>query len=105
MSHATEPDHYGEAGATHEAVEIDPEHDIDARSATLWFVGGAVALFLSLWLMVPIFMRVLEAERVRKVDSAPTTELNDVRDAEREFLRGQNPTKKNIDQVLQSLRK
>lgn len=99
--------HHGEhaPGATHEALPLDPEHDIDARSATLWFVGGTIVLFLSLWLMVPIFMRVLDAERMNKIDKAPTTELNDVTDAEKEFLGGDNPTKKNIQTVVDSLRK
>jgi beta-lactamase regulating signal transducer with metallopeptidase domain len=99
--------HHGEfeTGKKHEAIALDPEHDIDARSATLWVVGGAIATFFCLWLMVPIFVRVLDHERVRKIDLAPTTELHDVRDAEREFLAGGNPQKKNIDAVIESLRK
>lgn len=104
MSHGhQEPDHYGEAGARHAPVVHDPEHDIDARSATIWVVAGAIVTFLSLWLMVPIFQRVQEVERRRKVDEAPTTERNDVTAAERGFLGGQNPTKRSIDQVLQDL--
>ena len=94
-----------ETGKKHEAVPLDPEHDIDARSATIWVVGGTLATFACLWIMVPIFVRVLDAERVKKIDLAPTTELNDVRDAEQEFLRGGNPAKKNIQSVVDSLRK
>jgi hypothetical protein len=94
-----------ETGKKHEAVPLDPEHDIDARSATLWVVGGTLATFFCLWIMVPIFVRVLDAERVNKIDLAPTTELNDVRDAEHEFLGGGNPTKKNLQSVVDSLRK
>jgi hypothetical protein len=71
----------------------------------MWVVGGAAVLFLSLWVMVPIFMRVLEVERKQKIDLAPTVELHDVRDAETEFLDGANPTKKNIQSVVDSLRK
>jgi cytoskeletal protein RodZ len=93
MGHGTKP-------STHEPLPLDPEHDIDAKSATWWVVGGSIVLFLSLWVMVPIFMRVQEAERERKVDSAPNTERNDVHDAEMEFLQGANPTKKSIDAVL-----
>lgn len=92
-------------GATHEARPLDPENDIDARSATIWVVAGAIVLFLSLWLMVPIFMRVLDAERTRKIDRAETTELHDVVDAEKEFLGGANPTKKDIQKVVEQLRK
>jgi hypothetical protein len=99
--------HHGDhaPGATHEAVPLDPEHDIDARSATLWFIGGTVVLFLSLWVMVPIFMRVLDAERLNKIDKAPTQELHDVVDAERDFLAGQNPTKKTLEAELAARRK
>lgn len=92
-------------GATHEALPLDPEHDIDARSATMWVIGGAVVLFISLWLMVPIFIRVLQHEQIKKVNEAPTTERNDVRDAELEFLNGANPSKRSIEDVLETLRK
>lgn len=90
-------------GATHEAVALDPEHDIDARSATLWVVGGALITFLSLWLMLPIFERVQHEDRRRKIDELPTVELNDVREAQQEFLNGANPTKRKIDQVMKDL--
>ena len=92
-------------GATHEALPLDPEHDIDAKSATIWVIGGAVVLFVSLWLMVPIFMRVLQHEQIRKVNEAPTTERNNLQAAELEFLNGANPSKRSIEDVLKNLRK
>lgn len=92
-------------GATHEPVVHDPEHDIDARSATIWVLVGSVVLFFSLWVLIPIFIRVLEQERETKLYTAPTPELADVHKSEMSFLRGDNPTKKNIEQVLQSLRR
>ena len=101
--HGHGDEHYGEPGATHAPVVHDPEHDIDARSATIWVVSGSIVLFLSLWLMVPVFVRVQEAERRSKVDSVPNTELQDVKEAELQFLKGQNPSKKSIDQVLQQM--
>lgn len=103
MSHAKSDDHYGEPGAHHEAVVHDPEHDIDARSATLWVVGGAIVTFLCLWLMVPIFQRVQEHERRRKVDEAPNVERLDVFAHEHEFLNGQNPTKRSIEDVMRQM--
>ncbi len=104
MAHGThEHSHYGEPGAKHAPVVNDPEHDINARSATIWFVAGAIVVFFTLWIMVPIFVRVLEAEREHKVNSSPNTELLDVKEAEQQFLKGSNPTKKSIDQVLQQL--
>lgn len=99
--------HHGEhaPGATHEAVALDPENEIDARSATLWVVAGAILTFLSLWLMVPIFMRVLDEERMTKVALAPNVELDATVKAETAFLNGENPTKKSIQSVVDGLRK
>ena len=91
-------------GATHEALPLDPENDIDAKSAARWVIGGAIVLFISLWLMVPIFTQVQDYEQRRKVNEAPNTELDAVREAEGEFLAGQNPTRKNLEDVLRTLR-
>lgn len=97
--------HHGQhaPGATHEPVVHDPENDIDARSATIWVVVGSILLFLSLWIMLPIFIRVQDEERKRKIDEVPTTELNELFEVERAFLAGQNPTKKTIDQAMKDL--
>lgn len=92
-------------GATHEALPVDPENDIDARSAAVWFVGSSIALFACLWVLVPIFVQVQDVEQNRKVNQSPTIELNDVKSAENDFLNGQNPTKKTIDDVVKSLRR
>lgn len=97
--------HHGQhaPGETHEPVVHDPENDIDARSATIWVVVGSILLFASLWIMLPIFVRVQDEERKRKVDNAPAAELDGVLEAERAFLGGQNATKKTIDQVLKDM--
>ena len=99
--------HHGDhaPGATHEPVVLDPENEIDARSATIWVVGGAIVTFLSLWIMVPIFMRVLDEERMQKVALAPNTELDATVKTENAFLNGENPTKKSIQSVVDGLRK
>jgi beta-lactamase regulating signal transducer with metallopeptidase domain len=99
--------HHGEhaPGATHEAVPLDPENEIDARSATIWVVGGAIVTFLALWIMVPIFLRVLDEERMAKVNLAPNTELDATVKAESAFLAGDNPAKKDIRSVVDGLRK
>lgn len=102
MAHANPHDHV--PGAKHEAIPLDPEHDIDARSATIWFVVGAIAIFACLWVMVPIFMNVLAVERNKKISFAPTTELNDVRAEESKFLTGANPKQKDIREVVKQLR-
>ncbi len=103
MGHGHEHGHA--PGATHDPVPLDPEHDINAKAATLWVVGGALVLFFCLWIMVPIFMRVLDAERLHKIDKAATKELDDARAVEKTFLDGGNPKKKNIQDVVTSLRK
>ncbi|MCU0863630.1 MAG: hypothetical protein MUC36_07570 [Planctomycetes bacterium] len=90
-------------GATHEAVPLDPENDIDAKSATIWVLVGTVVLFLALWVMVPIFMRINEAERQNKIYGVKSQELEDVVDAEQQFLNGANPTKRTIEQVLKQM--
>jgi hypothetical protein len=92
-------------GATHEALPHDPEHDIDAKSATYWVIGGTLVTFLSLWIMVPIFMRVLDAERLTKIDKAPNEELDKLRLQESAFLDGGNPKKQPIGTVVDQLRR
>ncbi|MBL9079300.1 MAG: hypothetical protein JNL08_17495 [Planctomycetes bacterium] len=104
MSHGKHSDeHYGEPGARHQAVALDPEHDINAKSATLWVVGGAIVTFVCLWVMVPIFLRVQQEERARKVEQTENVEYNEVKAHERAFLGGQNPTKRSIADVLKQL--
>ena len=100
MSHAHSDDHYGEPGATHAPVVHDPEHDIDAKSATIWVVAGTVVLFISLWVMVPIFLRVQDEEHMKKINLVPNEEYENVKEAELQFLDGANPKKQSIDDVL-----
>ena len=85
---------------------LDPENEIDAKSATWWVLGGTVVLFISLWIMLPIFIRVQEEERMRKVDSTPNTELTEALEADNAFLAGSNPKRKTLDQAMaEALRK
>jgi hypothetical protein len=92
-------------GATHEALPIDPENDIDAKSATRWVIGGAVVLFLSLWVMVPVFVQVQDYEQREKVNEAKNEELEGILATEHQFLSGANPKNKNIDEIVDSLRR
>ncbi len=101
--HPQSEDHYGEPGATHVPVVSDPEHDIDAKSATIWFVAGSLVLFLSLWVMVPIFLRVQDVEHMKKINQWPNEEYENVKDAELEFLDGGNPQKRTIEDVLEKM--
>ena len=79
---------------------LDPENDIDAKSATWWVLGGTIVLFIALWAMLPIFARVQEEERMRKVDTNPNVELEDVQRTQMEFLAGANPKNKSLEQAM-----
>ena len=108
MAHGTQPHGSSDAKSTgHAPVASDPEHDIDARSAAIWFAVGAVAVFFCLWIMIPIFTRVQEAHRAEQKPygnmQAPMPELDAVKQHEMEFLNGQNPTKTTIDQAMQKI--
>lgn len=93
-----------EPGATHEAIPLDPEHDIDGNKAVWWCVGTCLAVFGCLYLLVPIFLQVQDAEFERKVNQSKTVELNTLTTSEDAFLDGKNPTGKNIDKIVESLR-
>ncbi|HZN41352.1 MAG TPA: hypothetical protein VFD82_21270 [Planctomycetota bacterium] len=108
MAHGTQQ--HGSSGAkgnTHAPIASDPEHDIDARSAAIWFAVGAVAVFFCLWIMVPIFTRVQEAHRVEQKPygniQPPIAELDAVKQHEMEFLKGQNPAKMSIEQAMEKM--
>ena len=92
-------------GTTTEALPLDPENDIDAKSAIRWVIGGTGVLFFSLWLQVPIFVQVQDYEQRSKVNEAPNSELRDIMATERFFLDGDNPSKKSIDEIVGSKRR
>ena len=100
MSTATKDPAHAKTGPKEIPQPLDPEHDIDAKSATWWVLGGAIVLFASLWVMLPIFIRVQEEEQRRKVGERPNVELQDLRAAQDKFLAGDNPKKKSIDQAM-----
>ncbi|HEX6811445.1 MAG TPA: hypothetical protein VF384_07470 [Planctomycetota bacterium] len=108
QSHGTQPQGAsGGKGAGHSPVASDPEHDIDARSAAIWFAVGTLAVFFLLWIMVPIFVRVQEAHRAEQKAygnmTPPVAELESVVEAEMQFLKGQNPSKMTIEQALKKM--
>jgi hypothetical protein len=95
---------HGSSGAAPRPAPLDPEHDIDARTTAIWCVAWAVVLFAALYFMLPLFDRVLQQERNRKIDSLPAEELQDVVGTERAFLRGEeSPAKKPIEQVMREM--
>ncbi len=101
MATATEHQTHAVAPAGDAPAPHDMEKDIDAKSATWWVLGGTVVLFVSLWLMLPIFIRILEEEQLQKVNFTPNNELSEVIDAQNEFLNGANPQRKTLEQAMQ----
>ncbi|MFO1076557.1 MAG: hypothetical protein U1E73_02390 [Planctomycetota bacterium] len=100
MATTTEPHFHRGTAPEHNPAPLDPEHDIDAKSSTIWVLGGTIVLFIGLWVMLPIFSRVLEKERMQKIEQRPNTELIQLREQQNAFLRGANPKKKTIEQAL-----
>lgn len=100
MSTATQDPANAARSAPEAPKPLDPEHDIDAKSSTWWVLGGTVVLFLSLWIMLPIFLRILDEERRVKVDQRPNLEIEEVKQAQSEFLDGANPKSKSLDQAM-----
>jgi hypothetical protein len=107
MTTATHPPSHtghGRPAAAHKPPPIDPEHDIDAKTTTIWVLAWTVVLFAALYFMLPLFDRVLHQERNRKVEQLPALELQEVVGAERAFLRGEeSPSKKPIEQVMKEM--
>ena len=85
---------------------LDPAHEINAKSVVTWVVAWSGILFLSLWLMLVVFERVMQDERSGKIETRATEELQKTRDSENQFLSGKweaNFPRKSIEQVMQEM--
>lgn len=103
-THHPPPASHGHKDAQKRPEPIDPERDIDARATTKWVLISAVFFFVSFYLMLVVFDRVLTKERFDKIDNLPNSELQQLRDAENAFLRGEeSKSKKSIEQVMQEM--
>ena len=82
----------------------DPEHDIDAKSASIWVIGSTIVLFVALYFLLPLFDLVLTTERDRKINNLPAVELQDTVAKEKDFLSGKTSrSKKPIEQVMKEM--
>lgn len=94
---------HGSHGAT-TPEPIDPERDIDAKSTTFWFIASSVVFFVSFYFLIPLFDRVLQQERARKINTLPNTELEEARAVENAFLSGEkSKSKKSIETVMKEM--
>jgi hypothetical protein len=85
---------------------LDPAHEINARSVVTWVVAWSVVLFVGLWLMLVVFERVWQDERVTKIELPDSEELKKTRDDENVYLSGKweaNFPRKSIEQVMQEM--
>lgn len=92
---------HGHAGGSHAPEPHDPEHDIDAKSTSIWVIASTIVLFVGLWLLLPLFDLVLTTERDRKINNLPAVELGEAKAREAKFLHGEG--KKSIEQVMQEM--
>ncbi len=103
-THQMSKSHGHAPGATHTPEPHDPEHDIDAKSTTIWVVASSIVLFLSLYFLLPLFDMVMTIERDKKVNNLPAAELEELLGSEHSFLRGDaSRAKKSIEQVMQEM--
>lgn len=76
-----------EAHTTHpEIPEQDPAHDIDGRKTWTWLLGCAAGVFVTVWLLDIVFHTVTFNQRVKVIENAPTTQLDQLRKQEAEAL-------------------
>jgi hypothetical protein len=91
-------------GATHEPIPLDPENEIDAKSTAYWILGSSVVLYISLYLLLPMFDSVMTMERDRKINNRSNLELDASHKSEGAFLRGElSKSKKSIEQVMKEM--
>jgi hypothetical protein len=85
---------------------LDPAHEINARSVVTWVVAWSAILFAGLWLMLVVFARVWQDERVTKIELQESQELNDNRGKEADYLSGKwekNFPRKSIEDVMREM--
>ena len=78
---------------------IDPENEVDSKKTASMFFWWSLVLFISLWLSFSFFGFLNEEELIRKVDRAPTTQLDALREQEKVELGGAG-SRKSIDDAI-----
>lgn len=80
---------------------IDPEHDVDGKKTAAMLFWWSLAFIASIWLSFVFFGFLTEDELIRKVDRAPTTQLNSLREQEKAELAG-TASRKSIDDAMRA---
>ena len=68
--------------------EVDPEHDIDAKTTLTWLVVWTLAIFVCLWLLLQVFKVVLFEERLNKVETLEPIDIEELHRGEEAILGG-----------------
>ena len=87
--------------------ELDPEHDIDAKTTLTWLVIWTLAIFICLWLLLQVFKVVIFEERLDKVETLEPIIIEDLHQREEAILRGgmreDGTTGRSIRQAMEEL--
>jgi len=93
----------GHSQAAHDDVPhpIDPEHDVDGKKTASWLFWWSLAFAASIWLSFLFFGLLTDDELIRKVDQAPTTQVDQLRELEKTELAGAG-SRKSIDEAIKA---
>jgi hypothetical protein len=99
----SKPEHHTAAGHAPE-LEIDPDHDIDAKKTIIVLGLSTVFVFGSVFLLYILFSMVIHDQRVTHFEQAPTPEVEALRAYEAGMLEaGEDPKRKSIQDSIREL--
>ena len=78
---------------------IDPEHDVDGGKTARWLIAWSLVFAFSIWLSYVAFDLVSDDEISRKIENAPTVELDNLRANEKQELEGVG-TRPSLDHAI-----
>ena len=78
---------------------IDPENDVDGAKTAKWLIAWSIVFAISIWLSYVAFDLVSDDEISRKVENAPTLELDKLRADEKAELEAAG-TRPSLDQAI-----
>lgn len=83
-------------------LDIDPDHDIDAKKTLIVLGVCSAFVFGSVFVLYLVFGLVIDAQRISKIEQAPTPQLDELRQWEAEQLQA-GPKRKSIEDSIREL--